>query len=61
MKKRISVILCLVMALTLCLGAVSASAEEEHEPITLRMSWWGGEERAAATLAAVDAFMAKYP
>lgn len=60
MKKRISVILCLVMALSFCLGAVSASAEE-HEPVTLRMSWWGGEDRAAATLAAVDAFMEKYP
>ena len=59
MKKRFLALLCLVMALSLCF-AVSVTAEE-HEPITLRMSWWGGEDRAAATQAAVNAFMAKYP
>ena len=31
------------------------------DPITLTMSWWGGDERHEATQKAVDAFTAKYP
>lgn len=60
MKKRSLALLCLVMALSLCF-CVAGTTAQEHEPITLRMSWWGGEERAAATQAAVNAFMAEYP
>lgn len=31
------------------------------DPITLRMSWWGGDTRHEATQNAVNAFMEKYP
>ena len=31
------------------------------DPIELRFSWWGGDTRHAATIAALDAFTAKYP
>lgn len=32
-----------------------------EEPVTLRLSWWGGDSRHEATEKAVDAFMKKYP
>ena len=43
-----------------------AAAPESHEvnttdPITLTISWWGGDSRHAAYQEAVNAFMAKYP
>ncbi|WP_124065384.1 ABC transporter substrate-binding protein [Clostridium sp. E02] len=31
------------------------------EPVTIRMSWWGGDSRHTATENAVKAFMEKYP
>ena len=31
------------------------------DPITITMSWWGGDARHEATMAAVEAFMEKYP
>lgn len=31
------------------------------EPVTLRFSWWGGENRHNATMAAVEAFEKEYP
>ena len=31
------------------------------DPITITMSWWGGDGRHEATLAAVEKFMEKYP
>ncbi len=31
------------------------------DQVTIRMSWWGGDSRHEQTLAAVDAFMKKYP
>ena len=34
---------------------------EEHEPVTLRFMWWGGDARATATLDVIEAFEAKYP
>lgn len=37
------------------------STEASSEPITLRISWWGGDSRHAATEKAVEAFMKKYP
>lgn len=40
----------------------SASVESSApEPVTLRLSWWGGESRHNATQAAVEAFMKAYP
>lgn len=41
--------------------ADSSAAGGEKEQVTLRFSWWGGESRHNATLAAVEAFMEEYP
>ena len=41
--------------------SVSSSASGGQEPVTIRFSWWGGEPRHKATMAAVDAFMEEYP
>ena len=38
-------------------GSDSASTE----PVELRMSWWGGDERHTATEEAIKKFMEKYP
>lgn len=56
MKKLVAMLLCLVMAMSLCLSAASA-----EETVTLRFSWWGGEERLAATLEVIEQFEALYP
>lgn len=47
----------------------SASAEEateaestgDQEPVTLRFMWWGGDERAQATLDVIEQFEKEYP
>ena len=39
----------------------TTDAGGSQEPVTIRFSWWGGESRHKATLAAVDAFMKEYP
>ena len=41
-------------------GETSAALAEKHDPVTLRFMWWGGDERAEATLKAIEAFEAKY-
>lgn len=44
--------------------SAAASADLEvntTDPITLRMNWWGGDNRHQATLEAIKAFEAKYP
>ena len=40
-------------------GETSAALDEKHDPVTLRFMWWGGDERAEATLKAIEAFEAK--
>ena len=44
-------------------GSTSAasSAGGEAEPVTLRFSWWGGEARHEATIAAAELYMEKKP
>ncbi len=37
------------------------SATEEHEPVNLRFSWWGGDARHEATLAVIELFEKQYP
>ena len=39
----------------------AGAAATGDEPVTLRFSWWGGDERLKATLAMIDQFEAKYP
>lgn len=41
-------------------AASAASASEDHTPVTLRVQWWGGDDRHAATLKAIEAFQKKY-
>lgn len=36
------------------------SSEAAHTPVTLRVQWWGGDDRHAATLKAIAAFQKKY-
>lgn len=74
-KKLISLSLATVMGLSLvaCGGKTDKPAESEQpsqatetpaasqEPVTLRFSWWGGDERHEATLAAIKAFEEEHP
>lgn len=39
----------------------STAAEENQEPVTLRFMWWGGDDRAEATLNVIDEFEKLYP
>lgn len=55
MKKLIA----LALAMFMLTGCVAALAESE--PITLRFSWWGGDERLAATLKVIEQFEALHP
>ena len=32
-------------------------AEEEHEPITLRMAWWGSQTRHDRTIAVIELYL----
>ena len=41
--------------------AQTTKGSDEHEPVTLRFSWWGGDERRDATLAVIQQFEDKYP
>lgn len=41
--------------------AEETAGDDSYEECTLTFSWWGGDSRHEATIAAVDAFMAKYP
>lgn len=60
MKKRV---LALMMTGILAAGALgaSAAAEEEHDPVTLRFMWWGGDDRNEATVEVINMFEEKYP
>lgn len=51
-------ILALVLALALLLPTAGSLAEEE---VTMRLSWWGGDARHAATLACFDAYHELHP
>jgi oligogalacturonide transport system substrate-binding protein len=37
------------------------TTEAEHEPVTIKFSWWGGDTRHEATLKAVEKFQETYP
>lgn len=42
-------------------AAAEGLAVNTTDPITITMSWWGGDARHEATIAAVEKFMEKYP
>lgn len=72
-KKLISLSLVAIMGLSLvaCGGKTEKPAETpsattekpvaSEEPVTIRFSWWGGDERHEATLAAIKEFEAEHP
>lgn len=59
MKKFLSVLISLSLMLSVL--AAPAMAEEEHEPITIRISWWGDTARHEKYNKFVDAFEEAYP
>ena len=54
-KKAVSMMLAAVLAGTLALPAFAG------DPVTLRFSWWGGDERHEATLAVIEKFEEENP
>ena len=66
MKNILSIltVLCCVLTLTACGGGKTASVTEPDgslDPCTLRFSWWGGDDRHEATLAAIDLWSSLHP
>ena len=69
--KKVVTLICVVCTLMAVLsgcgnkqgGNVGANEKDsgEAKTVELRFSWWGGEERHQATLAAIDAYMKKNP
>lgn len=42
-------------------SATATDTDASHDPVTLRFMWWGGDERAEATLSVIDEFESLYP
>ncbi|MGD9222759.1 MAG: ABC transporter substrate-binding protein [Desulfobacteraceae bacterium] len=57
MKKRSWLFVFTVLLLGISLSAPAFAADE----VTIRMSWWGGDSRHKATVAALKKFQEKYP
>lgn len=63
-KKLITVIVLIVFSASLFFAFSTANYEKvkaASNKVTLRFMWWGGEARHKATLAAIQAYMKKYP
>jgi multiple sugar transport system substrate-binding protein len=68
-RRRLGAVLAVAaLALTACGQADPAPASDDasgtassDEPVELRMTWWGSEERHAATQAALELFEQKHP
>ena len=63
-KQGYSVMMAAAMAASLLGSAGMVHADEtsaDYEECTLTFDWWGGETRETATVAAIEAFEAKYP
>lgn len=62
MKTKMAVLLACALAISTFTGSAAVMAEEEnHEPVTLRFMWWGGDERNEATVEVINMFQEKYP
>ena len=65
MLKVVSLVMALMLTLTACSGGNSAPSPStggsDDEQITLRFSWWGGDERHEKTLEAIRLFEEKNP
>ena len=42
-------------------AATQSTENVDQSPVTLRFMWWGGDERAEATIAVINKFQEKYP
>jgi oligogalacturonide transport system substrate-binding protein len=59
-KSRIIALLLILIINVLFFYSCSKSGTSSG-PVTLRMSWWGGDSRHEATLKAIERFEEKYP
>ena len=46
----------LLVAVAMLAVAMVPAFAEEHDPVSLRFMWWGGDARAAATLDVIEAY-----
>ncbi|MFC4601778.1 ABC transporter substrate-binding protein [Cohnella hongkongensis] len=62
-KKMVSLLIGIIVLLTACSLPQNSSTGESgaDKEVTLRFSWWGGESRHKATLAAIDLYMEQNP
>lgn len=69
-KKVLSVMLAAMMTTSLVVGCAGGGGETENgksesggdgEKVTLRFSWWGGDERNEATLDVIEAYEKEHP
>lgn len=65
MKNLLSIltVMCCVLTLTACGAKRSSTTEPDGtlDPCTLRFSWWGGDDRHEATLAAIELWNSRHP
>ncbi|MXI86068.1 ABC transporter substrate-binding protein [Sphaerochaeta halotolerans] len=61
MKRMLILLLIAFLAMGTVFATGSKEVAKEDGPVTLRLSWWGGDSRHTPTLAAMDAYMAKNP
>lgn len=61
MKKTLVLLLIAILAMGTVFAAGTKEAAAPAGPITLRLSWWGGDSRHTPTLKAMDAYTAMNP
>ncbi|GAA1600344.1 extracellular solute-binding protein [Kribbella sancticallisti] len=50
-----------LLTLSACGGDSGGAGDDPNQPVTLRFSWWGNEDRAKLTQKAIDAFQTANP
>lgn len=58
-KKIVMLIMCACMILNFC--ACQSDNIVSNDTVTIKFSWWGGEERHDRTVEAIEKFQEKYP
>jgi len=61
MKKALAILLAAAMGVSSLATVALAEESADYEECTLTFDWWGGDSRHEATIAAIEAFEAKYP
>ncbi|MGW0199457.1 ABC transporter substrate-binding protein [Nonomuraea sp. NPDC003201] len=59
--RRIALAMASVLMLSACGSGGSAGQELSKDPVTLRFTWWGADERHKRTQQVIDLFQKKYP